>query len=171
MNRFRKEKFSDWEKKSLKEKYSLKGIWLTLGVLLSIGLIGSFIFPFLPRRRMGHWNPPTNQQEYSDQVVTNLIFLPLFIFSILIFVWLRSTIDLALGYKRLGDFEVTKVIYLGHLKILVLDHWRLFDIKKRGDYFQTVKEGQQIQIKRTATHRLINYYVYDKKVSTQENVN
>jgi hypothetical protein len=162
VNRFRKEKFSDWEKKSLKEKYSLKGIWITLGVLFLIGLIGSLIIPFLPPRRMSNWNPPTNQQEYSDQVSTNLIFLPVFIFSIIIFIWLRSTIDLGLGYKRLGDFEVTKIIELGYLKILILDHWRLFDIKKRDVHFETVKEGQRIHIKRTVTHRLINYHVYDK---------
>ena len=63
-----------------------------------------------------------------------------------------------------ADFRVTKVIDLGAMKILILDSWRLFKIKKREDHFDKVREGQFIQIKRTGTHRLINYYVYDKKV-------
>jgi len=165
VNRFKKEKFSDWEKKSLKEKYSLKGIWTVLGLLLLIGLIGSFIFPFLPPRYVGHWNPPTNQQEYNDRLTTNLIVFPVLMVSIVILIALRSTIDLGLGFKRLGDFEVTKVIELGQLKILVLDNWRLFNIRHRDQYFRTVKVGQRIQIKRTGTHQLIDYYVYDKKAS------
>lgn len=114
---------------------------------------------------MGHWNPPTNQQEYNDRLTTNLIVFPVLMVSIVILIALRSTIDLGLGFKRLGDFEVTKVIELGQLKILVLDNWRLFNIRHRDQYFRTVKVGQRIQIKRTGTHQLIDYYVYDKKAS------
>ena len=165
MNKFKKENFSDWERKSLKEKYSLKGIWTALGLLLTIGLIGSFIFPFLPPRYGRGWKPPTSQQEYADKLTTNLIWVPVLILLTIIFIALRSTIDLRLGYKRTGDFSVTSIISLGAIKILVLDNWRLFQIQKRDDYFDKVKEGQRIQIKRTGTHRLINYYVYDKKAS------
>jgi hypothetical protein len=165
VNRFRKEKFSDWEIKSLKEKYSLKGIWTALGLLLAVGLFGSFIFPFLPPRYGGGWKPPTNQGEYTDRLTTNLFWVPALIILTIIFIALRSTIDLRLGYKKTGDFGVTSIIGLGAIKILVLDNWRLFQIKKREDYFDKVKEGQRIQIKRTGTHRLINYYVYDRKAS------
>ncbi|MBT1705151.1 hypothetical protein [Chryseosolibacter indicus] len=162
---FKREKFSDWERKSLKEKYSLKGIWTALGLLLIIGLIGSFIFPFLPPRYGGSWNPPTTGQEYNERLITNLIMFPILIIFTLLAVILRSTIDLKLGYKKLTDFEVTKILELGNVKILILDNWRLFSVRKHEDYFDNVKEGQRIQIKRTGTHRLINYYVYDKKAS------
>lgn len=165
VNGFKKEKFSDWEEKSLKEKYSLKGIWTALGLLLFIGLIVSFIAPFLPPRYGGRWNPPTNQQEYYDKQITGLIWITALIILGIIFIALRSTIDLKLGYKKTGDFKVTNILDLGPLKILILDNWRLFEIRKREDYFDKVRVGQQIQIKRTGTHRLINYHVYDKKAS------
>ena len=165
MNGYNKEKFSDWERKSLKEKYSLKGIWRAVGLLLLIGLVGSFVFPFLPPRHGGSWTPPTNQQEYNDRLMTNLIWLLTLILLTFAFIILRSRIDLGLGYKKTADFEVTGIIRIGLLKILVLDKWRLFKIKKREDYFDKVQEGQRIQIKRTGTHRLINYYVYEKKAS------
>ncbi|MEJ0057830.1 MAG: hypothetical protein WDN75_20595 [Bacteroidota bacterium] len=49
------------------------------------------------------------------------------------------------------------------MKILILANWRLFGMKKREDYCDKVREGQYIQIRRTGTHRLIGYYVYDRK--------
>ena len=165
MNGFKRDKFSDWERKSLREKYSLKGIWTALGLLVIIGLIGSFIFPFLPPRYGGSWHPPTTGQEYNNRLTTNLVVFPILFIFIILAVVLRSTIDLRLGYKKLGDFEVTKILELGNLKILILDNWRLFSVKKREEHFDSVKEGQRIQIKRTGTHRLINYYVYNKKAS------
>lgn len=143
----------------------MKGIWTAVGLLLMVGLIGSFIFPFLPPRHGGRWTLPTTGQEYNSRLTTSLIVFPILIILFVITIALRSTIDLKLGYKKLGDFEVTKILELGHLKILVLDNWRLFSIRKRGDYFDKVKEGQRIQIKRTGTYRLIDYYVYDKKAS------
>jgi hypothetical protein len=165
VNGFKREKFNDWERKSLREKYSLKGIWTAVGLLLAVGLIVSFIFPFLPPRHGGSWSPPTTGPEYNSRVVTSLIVFPTLIILFVITIALRSTIDLKLGYKKLGDFEVTKILELGHLKILILDNWRLFSIRKREGYFDKVKKGQRIQIKRTGTYRLIDYYVYDRKAS------
>jgi hypothetical protein len=165
VNGFTKEKFTDWERRSLKEKHSLKGLWAGLGLLLLIGLIGASIFPFIPPRYGGSWNPPTNQQEYTDKLTTGLFWMPTLMILTIVFIALRSTIDLKLGYKKTGDFKVTKIIDLGPIKILILDSWRLFKLRKREDYFDKVKQGQRIEIKRTGTHRLINYHVYDKKAS------
>lgn len=165
MNGFKKEKFSNWEIKSLREKYSIKVTWTALGLLLTVGLIGSFISPLLPPRYGRGWKPPTTLEEYTDRLTTSLIWIPAIIILGIIIVVFRSTIDLKLGYKKTGDFGVTTIIGLGAIKVLVLDNWRLFKLSKRDDYFDKVKEGYRIQIKRTGTHRLINYYVYDKKAS------
>jgi hypothetical protein len=167
VNGFKKEKLSDWEIKSLKEKYSFKGkgFWTAIGILLLIVVMGSFIFPFLPRRYGGRWNPPTNQQEYNDRLTTNLILLPSLIILLIAFVFLRTYVDFRLGYKKTGEFTVTKIINLVSTKILVLDNWRIFNISKNEEYFKKVKEGQQIQIKRTGTHQLIDIYIYDKKAN------
>jgi hypothetical protein len=165
VNGFKKEKFSDWERKSLTEKYSFKGVWTVIGLLLIFGLVGSFTFPFLPPRYAGSWRPPTNQQEYGSKLVTSLIWVPILVLLVISLMVIRPTIDLRLGYKKTADFEVTKIIDFGAMKILILDNWRFFRIKKGEDYFDKVRERQYIQIKRTGTHRLINYYVYDKKAS------
>ena len=167
MNGFKKEKFSDWEIKSLKEKYSFKGkgFWTAMGILLLIVVLGSFIFPVLPPRYGGRWNPPTNQQEYNDRLTNSLIWLPTLIILALAFTFIRTYVDFGLGYKKTGEFKVTKIIDIVSMKILILDNWRLFNISKNEEYFKKVKEGQQIQIKRTGTHRLIDFYIYDKKAS------
>ncbi len=165
MNRFKREGFAEWETKSLREKYSFKGkqFWIAMGLVFLIGLIGSFVFPFLPPRYPGNWSPPSTLQEYVDRLVTNLIWTPFLILLVIIWMVLRSLIDLGLGYKRTGEFTITGIANLGSIKILILDNWRLFTIRRRQDYFNDVREGQQIQIKRTGTNRLISYYVHEKE--------
>jgi hypothetical protein len=160
---FKKERLTDWERKDLKAIYSFKGGWRTLGLLTIFCIVGPFIFPLIPPRYSHQWTVPTNEREYYDRI--NFLWLPallIFVFSIIA---IRLTIDLTLGYKKNGDFHVTNVLIIGPIKLLILDQWRIFYIKKSEAYFDKVRKGLNIQIKRTATHRLVDYYVYEKNAS------
>jgi len=160
---FKKEQFKDWEKKSLKERYSLKGAWRALGLFAILCIIGPFVFPLIPPRYNYNWTFPANQQEYYSRI--NFIWLPSLVVFVFVFIGLRFAIDIGLGYKKTADFEVTSILIIGPIKLLTLDGWRIFYIKKREAYFDKVRQGQRLQIKRTATHQLIDYYVYEKNAS------
>jgi hypothetical protein len=171
--KFRKEKFLAWEIKSLTDKNSLfsfsKAGWKTTAIIVFILVAVAFIAPILPPRYgRGNWMPPTTWDQYRFEVTNAFITIPLIIISVVIYITVRSKIDLALGYKRTANFKVTEVLDFGILKIAVLNKWRLFFIKRRDINFHSVNEGQIITIKRTGTFRLISYYARDEKIFNNE---
>jgi len=160
---FKKEELKDWERKDLKAVYSFKDGWRTLGVLAVICAVVPFIFPLIPPRYGHQWTVPASEREYYERI--NFLWLPILLVIVFSFIAIRLSVDLALGHKKSGDFEVTRVLTIGPIKILILDGWRIFYIKKRDAYFDKAHRGQRIQIKRTGTHRLIDYWVYEKNAS------
>jgi MFS family permease len=162
---YRKEKLLEWERKSLTEKFSIfsfskKSTWLSIGLIL-IGLcVFGFIMPFIPPRYgWSDWKPATTIDEYQIRLTNFWITIPIMIIIVFIYVNIRNKIDLILGTKRTANFKVTDVINLGTIKILIMNNWRLFYIKARHSYFKSAVQGQIITIKRTATFRLIDYYI------------
>ncbi|HEY0669674.1 MAG TPA: hypothetical protein VGD22_15935 [Sphingobacteriaceae bacterium] len=171
---YRKERLLDWELKSLTEKYdsfsfSKKSTWIILGLII-LGLsFFAIIVPFIPPRYgWSNWTPPTTTSEYQYRLTNFLIAIPVLIFAIFAFINIINTIDLQLGVKRTANFKVTEIRNLGTIKILMLNGWRPFSIRTKHRYFNSVKQGQIITIKRTGTYRLFDYYIRDQKIFNDE---
>ncbi len=158
---FIRQKFSDSDKKDLKSTYSFYGAWKTLGLLTVICVLGPLMFPLI-RPKYGHH---VNSDDREFYTMINFIWLPILLLTIFSFIAIRLLVDLIMGYKKIGDFHITKVMTIGPMKILILDRWRLFYLKKSEAYFEKVQVDYKIKITRTGTHRLMDYYVYDKNAS------
>ena len=171
---YRKEELLDWERKSLTDKFSIlsfskKSTWLILGlIILGLSIFG-LIVPFIPPRYgWGNWAPATTSGEYQFRLTNFLVTVPIIIPVVFVYVNTRNKIDLAIGTKQTANFKVTAVINFGVIKILFMNGWRLFSIRTRQPYFNSVAQGQIITIKRTGTFRLIDYYIRDEKKYADE---
>jgi len=136
---FIRQKFSYSDKRDLKSSYSFHGGWKALGLVTTTG---------------------------DNYTMINFLWLPTLLLIVFLFIAIRLLLDFMIGYKKIGDFQVTKVLTIGPAKILILDRWRLFILKKSEAYFEKVQVDCKVQITRTGTHRLMDYYVYDKNAST-----
>jgi hypothetical protein len=171
---YRKEKLLDWERENLTDKFSAfslskKSTWLTLGLIIFGLCIFGFIIPFIPPRfSWGNWTPATTPGEYQFKLTNIWVAVPIMIISVFAYVNIINKIDLLLGTKRTASFKVTQVLNLGPIKILFMNGWRPFSIKARQPYFESAIQGQIITIKRTATFRLIDYYLRDEKTHSDE---
>ena len=175
---YHKEKLLDWERKSLSDKYSSfsfynKSTWLTLGLVIAGVCVFGFIVPFMPPRYgWGNWTPPVTGDEYQNRLTNFWIAAPILIISVFAYVNIRNKVDLFFGTKRTANFKVTNVLNLGTFKILFMNNWRPFRINTRQPSFISVVKGQIITIKRTATYRLIDYYIRDeKKFIAEQDIN
>jgi hypothetical protein len=157
---FIRQKFSDSDKRDLKSSYSFHGGWKALGLVTILCVFGPFIFPLIPPK-YGH-NVGATGDNYT---MINFLWLPTLLLIVFLFIAIRLLLDFMIGYKIIGDFQVTKVLTIGPAKILILDRWRLFILKKSEAYFEKVQVDCKVQITRTGTHRLMDYYVYDKNAS------
>jgi len=164
---YRVEKFDDWELQNIKEKSIIHSIvtdWrLSVLLLVIVIVVASVIGPILPPKYAGSWKPPTTTDEYLHRMQLILIGLPCVLLLAIIVNGIRTYIDLKSSVKRVANFHVTDVINLGFVKILIMNGWRLFSIRAKDDYFTSVQIGQIMVLKRTATYRLINYYLTDMK--------
>jgi len=158
---FIKQKFSDSDRKDLKSSYSFYGGWRALGLLTLLCIFGPLIFPLIPPK-YGH-HVGSSEKEYYTMI--NFLWLPTLVLTVFLFIAIRLILDLVIGYKKIGDFEVTKVLTIGPRKILMLNHWRVFILKKGEAYFEKVQVDKKIRITRTGTHRLLDYYVYERNAS------
>lgn len=172
--KYRKEKLLEWEKKRLIEKFSIfsfskKSTWLSIGLII-IGLfILGLIVPFIPPRyNWSNWTPATTFDEYRIRLSTFWITILLMLILVFTYQKIRNKLDIILGTKRTANFKVTNVINLGISKILIMNGWRLLSIKAKQRYFKSAEQGHIITIKRTATFRLIDYYIRDEKTYIDE---
>jgi hypothetical protein len=181
---YRKEELLDWELKSLTQKYSdfsfsKKSTWINLRFLLLISAIIALIVPFIPPRSIdANWAPPETIEAYLSELTLSLIIIPIMILVSFIFIMVRNRIDLQLKYKWKGNFKVINVFNPNFNlidvfgprsnKILILNSWCLFIISPNQPYYNSVKSGQIISIKRTITFRLIDYYIRDEEKFLEE---
>ena len=156
---YKTEKLLEWERKSLIDKFSIfsfskKLTWLTLGkIILGLCFIG-FIVPFIPPRfGWDNWTPATTNDEYQYRLTNFWVEVPIMIIVISAYVNIRRKIDILRGSKRTANFKVTEVLNLVVIKILIMNGWRLFSIKANQPYFNSVKQGQIITIKRSWTYK------------------
>ena len=171
---YRTERLLEWEIQSLSGKFGTfslykKSTWISLGTIVLVILVIAFIVPFFPPRfGWSNWSPPTTADDYEFRVSNFLVVVPLILFIGFAWLSIRNNIDLRSGIKRTANFKVTEVIDLGVLKILILNGWRTFTLKYRDNQFNTVTQGQIMNIKRTRTYRLISYQIRDERAFIQE---
>ena len=131
-----------------------------MGLLTVLCVFGPFIFPLIQP-----YGRNVGESERDIYTMINFLWLPAILLIVFLFIAIRLLLDFMIGYKKIGDFQVTKVLTIGPAKILILDRWRLFILKKSEAYFEKVQVDCKVQITRTGTHRLMDYYVYDKNAS------
>lgn len=158
---FIRQRFSASDKTDLKSSYSFHGGWKTLGLVTVLCVFGPFIFPLITPK-YGHNVEASVRDTYT---MTNFLWLPTLLLLVFLFISIRLILDLTIGYKKIGNFQITKILTFGPTKVLILDGWRLFFLKKSEAYFEKVQVDYKIQIARTGTHRLMDYYVYEKNAS------
>jgi hypothetical protein len=172
--RYRKEKLLAWERESLVGKWSWvslarKSTWLGLVLIVLILSIFGLIVPFIPPRYGSqHWSFPTNISDYQNELTTYLKLVPVFVFSVAVYMNLRNALDLYLNTKLVANFEIRDVEDLGAVKLIIMTGFRFFVIRSKEPYFESVAKGQIIKIKRTGTSRLIDYHVRDKAMFQDE---
>jgi len=171
--KFRKEKFLAWEIESLTDKNAFlsfsKAGWKTITITGIVLIALAFIVPILPPRyRRGNWRPPTSLHEYKFELTNAFIIIPSIILFLFVYITVRGKIDLALGFKRTANFKITETLNLGFVKILILNKWRLFFVKRQDLNFHSIKDGQIITINRTGTFSLISYYARDENIFNSE---
>ncbi|MHA4740354.1 hypothetical protein [Dyadobacter sp. MSC1_007] len=172
--RYRKEKLLAWERESLVGKWSWvslarKSTWFGLVLIVLILSIFGLIVPFIPPRYGSqHWSFPTNISDYQNELTTYLKLVPVFVFSVAVYMNLRNALDLYLNTKLVANFEVRGVEDLGAVKLIIMTGFRFFVIRSKEPYFESVAKGQIIKIKRTGTSRLIDYHVRDKAMFQDE---
>lgn len=135
-----------------------------------IGIAFSFIAPLIPPRSSFVPNPAnyhpkrvSDLEEYWSFVEIAFWVFATFYLSIFIFVYVRNTIDLLARNKIVGTFRVTKSFRAFSYRILILNRWRIFFLRKQNLQYQRVNEGFFITIHRTLTFKLINYYIRTEK--------
>jgi hypothetical protein len=141
--------------------FSIRPVVAVMAVLLLIVLSVPY---FPPRYGWGTWSPPNTVTSYVTRVkeiTIMVLFLILFLSLMILFTRLRNKIDLRLGFKRTGNFEIVRVVSLGSTKVLSLSNRNLFFLKSGQLHFTTVKPKQIISLNRTGTFRLLDYVIYD----------
>ena len=136
--------------------WTSKSFWVYFGMGMFFIGIFSLIAPFA-------WPRPNNLDEFVERGVT--FFGATLLGSLLItsIVTLRQAIDLRFGFKRIGSFQIKRVIDLNEYKLLVLSDYELFLIKKWDKRLGAADVGSILHIERTATYKLIRSRLRLKK--------
>ncbi|GLU52937.1 hypothetical protein [Dyadobacter frigoris] len=162
-----------------KQQYDKKDLWIlsneripgffsfdskVLPFIFGLILIG-LISPILPPRYgYSNWEPPESGYQYLSnmkEAIVIALFLSFYVFLNFVFNKIRSKIDLDLGFKRIGNFEISRVIVFPKLKILILSNQSLFFLKSRNLHFTTVKRKQIITLNRTGTYKVLDYSIHN----------
>ncbi len=173
-NKFYKEPYSDLELDNLRKHASLKKIFLShlvssLRVLLLFMLI-SFFIPIFPHPEHGYGGEtPSSFNDYAHSVEKAfLISMGFIAFAILITTiidFIRSRLDILYKFKKVGNFEVTKIIYGEEdVKLLRLKGGHKLKLEYPEPSFDKIKEHDFVQITRTATNRRIGFKLLSDNV-------
>ena len=162
--KYKTESLKEWELKSLSEKNEFGK--LNLKFILSISLFLLFfilISPYLPPTKPGHkFIPPKNLNEYYEDI----IFAAILIFSILFltftFDFLRNKIDEKSKIKKVGNFEIKKIVNFGKSTFILMNNLKFLIVKSNYAGLKYAKSGQIISVKKTVTNKIINLYIRDK---------
>ena len=131
-----------------------------ISILLSIVLV--FTAPLMPSPRYGYGiKVPATLNNYVLEVLDIFTALVVF-FSTIIFIvsltqYLRTHFEYKAGYIKTGSFKVTKITNRGDFKVVRLNSRRILKIENTNEDFRKLRMGQTIEIKKTASNRLIRY--------------
>lgn len=126
-------------------------------------VVFSLLFQLLPSRFNGFKSFPKDFDSYLFNIMIFWIFVPSFYVIVCLISFVRLKTDLSRKIKRVHNYTITHVIKWGvNNKCLILNNSRFFRVNKYEPLFESLRKGQEIKIKRTATFMLIEYSVKDK---------
>jgi hypothetical protein len=162
--KYKTENLKEWELKSLSEKNEFGK--LTVKFILSISLfivIFILIFPYLPPIKPGReYNPPKNLNEYFEDISFTAILIFSILFLTYTFKFLRNKIDEKSNIKKVGNFEIKRIINFGKNTFIQMNNLKFIIIKNNYVGLKNTKVGQIITVKKTITSKIINLYIRDK---------
>ncbi len=156
------------DKFNIQIEYSLRLLFLrNFGSVLPIIILAfilSFTVPFVPHPTYGlGGKAPATFSDYTNKVFQIDYYFFLIMLAIIIlnsfYEYLRAHFYNRAGYKKIGNFKVTKILNLGYLKIVHLNYGRKLKIKNADRYFDEFIVGQIVEIQRTASNKLLSYKV------------
>lgn len=71
--------------------------------------------------------------------------------------YFRRRFDNNAGYKKIGNFEITKIINRGYFKIIRFNNRQELKIKNTNEDFDKLTVGQIVEIQRTASNKFLSY--------------
>ncbi len=153
----------------MKRHSSLPHIFLG-NLLLSIStiflfLIVGLVFPLTPDPK-GYRQAAISVSDYLSKLKRMyLFFLILFITLISlssIIEFIRTKIDISRGYKKIGIFCILKISNRGSYKAIKLNNGNRLKIKDSNENFNNIKEGQILEIEKTATGKFLSCKIVEQ---------
>lgn len=162
--KYKTEKLKDWELKSLLEKNEHEKLTLKSVLPISIFIIiFILISPYFPPIRPGHeFNPPKNLNEYIDVISFTTIIIFSILFLTFTFEYLRNKIDEKNAIKKIGNFEIKIKINFGKHTFVAMNNYKFLIIKSDYIGMKYAKVGQIVNVKKTATNKIMSLYIRDK---------
>lgn len=124
------------------------------------------LLPFLPHSTRGYAaNSPSNFSEYIQLVRKGFwVSVGFAIFTVVSTAsvdWLRTRIDIHVGYKNVGIFRVLAINSSSNMKILGLSSDEKIRVRRldpfiTAAFFENVKENDVISVGRTKTKRILS---------------
>lgn len=166
-SKYHKIAYTDDELKTLNKKFSLKNllVWNSvMGIPLLLLFVLICLFPFFPHSTYGYGaETPKSFNDYFRIVGRNLLLcFGLIVFLVLfttVIDYLRTRLDVLFKFKKVGSFQVIKIIDKDEVKILQLSGKHRLKIKSSEPYFDKIKENDIVEICLTATKRLISFKI------------
>jgi hypothetical protein len=73
--------------------------------------------------------------------------------------FLKTQLDIKYKFKKVGVFQVTKIVYGDHVKIIRLSGGQKLKIKSSEQPYEKIKEQGFVEITRTATNRTLSFKI------------
>jgi len=161
---YRTQSLEKWEMEGLSEKNKLekptiKSIFSTFSFLIILVVV----LPYLPPLKTRcEYNPPSNFTEYFRDVSFAAILLFSILFLTFGFAILRNKIDEKRKVKKVGTFEIKRMLNFGRSAFVGMNDLNFLIIKSSFAGLKYAKVGQIISVKKTATNKVISIYFRDK---------
>lgn len=162
--KYKTENLKEWELKSLSERNEFGK--LTVKFILSISfftMIFILISPYFPPIKPGReFNPPKSLNEYIEDISFTSILIFSILFLTFTFEFLRNKIDEKSKIKKVGNFEIKRITNFGKNTFIQMNNLKFLIVKSNYVGLKNAKVGQIINVKKTATNKIINLYIRDK---------
>lgn len=166
-SKFQKIRLTTEEKNYLKNHFSFKKIFLVDTVLFLpflFGLILCCFFPWVPHPTYGFGSEnPSSIKGYFKIVGIDILYMLCFVtFLVLLFTmfnFLRAQLDIILGYKKIGVFNVTTITEKNDTKLIRLSNGKRLKRKSSEIPFNILTDQDNVEICKSATNRPLSFKI------------